>query len=332
MVPEPLIYLFAGFVVTVLLELVVLALSRRLQLLAVPNARSSHVTPTPTLGGLAFVVTITGYLAWQSAAGLAAAVGLLIGGSLLALVGLRDDVSELGALPRLLCHIFAVAVVLYLLAPDWSWLITGLVAFAMVWHVNLFNFMDGIDGIAAAQLLLFCVGALIVSGGIPGWLGELVWLTAGAGVAFAAFNWPPARIFMGDVGSGFLGLLLGFLVVALSEAGFVPFIASLILLTGFWFDASYTLCVRMFSGQNFASAHRSHLYQILAAQRGHRWTTLLFSAFGLLWLIPLAVVAARVVEQPLDQPLQATGLLLLAAAPMAFAAVKYRAGVALEQR
>lgn len=332
MVPEPLIYLTAGFVITALLELVVLALSRRLQLFAIPNARSSHVIPTPTLGGLAFVVTITAYLAWQSATGLPAAVGLLIGGSLLALVGLRDDVSELGALPRLLCHIFAVAVVLYLLAPDWPWLITGLVAFAMVWHINLFNFMDGIDGIAAAQLLLFCVGVLIISGGIPGWLGQLVWITAGAGVAFAAFNWPPARIFMGDVGSGFLGLLLGFLVVALSEAGFVPLIASLILLTGFWFDASYTLCVRMLTGQDFASAHRSHLYQILAARRGHRFTTLLFLASGAIWLMPLAVVAANLLPRPLEAPLQAIGLLLIAAAPMAVAAVKYRAGVPDEHR
>ncbi len=327
MVPEPLIYLFAGFIITVLLELVVLSLTRQLQLLAVPNARSSHVLPTPTLGGLAFVVTIIGYLAWQSAAGITAAVGLLIGGSLLALVGLRDDVSDLRALPRLLCHIFAVVMVLYLLAPEWHWLMVGLVAFALVWHVNLFNFMDGIDGIAAAQLLLFCVGALVVSGGIPGWLGELVWLTAGAGVAFAAFNWPPAKIFMGDVGSGFLGLLLGFLVVALSEAGFVPFIASLILLTGFWFDASYTLCVRMFTGQNFASAHRSHLYQILAARRGHRFTTLLFIGFGVFWLIPLAVTTARIAEAPLEQPLLFIGLLVMAAAPMAIAAVKYRAGV-----
>ena len=255
------------------------------------------------------VITLLVYLGWQLLIDAPGSAGLFAGGLLLALVGLRDDLSELAALPRLLCHVAAVALVLYGLALPLHWLLLGVIGFVMVWHVNLFNFMDGIDGIAVSQLLLFCVGVLIVSGGVPGWLGELIWLTAGTVVlAFAAFNWPPAKIFMGDVGSGFFGLLVGFLVVALAQAEIVPFIASVILLTGFWFDASYTLCVRIVSGQRFASAHRSHLYQILAARRGHRWTTGLFVAYGLCWLLPLSALAAEFSVDPLDAGDSGTGL------------------------
>jgi Fuc2NAc and GlcNAc transferase len=319
MVSPPLMYLAGGFVLTVVVEWLVLRTSQRLQLLAVPNDRSSHVVATPTLGGVAIVFTVCGFLLMQALAGVDASVGLLIGGGLLALIGLRDDISDLSAGLRLLCHIVAAGLALYTLNLPWPMLWLAGLTFLLVWQVNLFNFMDGIDGIAGTQLLLFCVGAIVISGGVPGWLGELLWLLSGSALAFLAFNWPPAKIFMGDVGSGFLGLVLGFLVIALAQAGFVPFIASLILLTGFWFDASYTLCVRILTGQKFASAHRSHLYQILAVRRGHRWTTLRFAGFCLIWLLPLAWLSMR-------NPDLALLCLFAAPVPVAFAAVRARAG------
>ena len=130
------------------------------------------------------------------------------------------------------------------------------IAVCMVWFTNLYNFMDGVDGYAAVQCLVFCVGAQWVAGGVPGWIGELIWLLGGVSVAFLTFNWPPAKIFMGDVGSGFIGLLLAFLVFYLWHRGNVPFIASLILLAVFWFDATYTLCVRIVTQQEFTQAHR----------------------------------------------------------------------------
>ncbi|MEM9624444.1 MAG: hypothetical protein AAF993_22580, partial [Pseudomonadota bacterium] len=172
------------------------------------------------------------------------------------------------------------------------WLLM-LIAVAMVWFINLYNFMDGIDGIAAVQCLLFCVGVQILALQLPGWSGALVWLLSGATLAFLAFNWPPAKIFMGDVGSQFLGLLLGGLVLYLWQQDFVPLVGSLILLAGFWFDATYTLCVRMATGQAYTQAHRSHLYQRLAQRRGHLWTTVAFLLYGLAWLLPLAFAATQ---------------------------------------
>jgi Fuc2NAc and GlcNAc transferase len=311
--------LVGGFVATLLLEWLVLRLVRHYQLLAIPNARSSHVDATPTLGGIAIVLTVCGYLLSQVSAGVDPAVGLLLGGGLLAIVGFGDDIRDLSALVRLACQVVAVALVLVYLSTGWSWWLLGLVAFLLVWQVNLYNFMDGIDGIAGAQVLLFCTGVTLVTGGVPGWLGELVWLLLGSALGFLAFNWPPAKIFMGDVGSGFLGLVLGFLVVTLAEETFLPLVASLILLAGFWFDASYTLCVRIVTGQNFLSAHRSHIYQKLAMVTGHRATTAAFLLFGALWLVPLAWVSTMWPDW---------SLVCLAAAvlPLAVAAVRLRAG------
>jgi Fuc2NAc and GlcNAc transferase len=143
------------------------------------------------------------------------------------------------------------------------------------------------------QTLLFCIGVTLLAAGVSGAAGVLLWTISGASIGFLAFNWPPARIFMGDVGALVLGLVIGVLVIDLHQTGQVPFVASVILLTGFWFDASYTLCVRMLTGQPFIQAHRSHLYQRLSDRLGHLGTTCLFSAAGVFWLFPLAWLSVR---------------------------------------
>jgi len=320
MVPPALSWLLGAFALTVLLELGVLGATRRLAIVAVPNQRSSHTVPTPTLGGVPVVLATGLFLALQGAAGVPAAWGVLGGGALLAVVGAWDDLRDVNAAIRLLCHIAAAVLTLALLGLDWPLLLVALAGFGLVWLINLFNFMDGIDGIAGVQVLVYCVGAQLAGGGIPGWLGSLDWVLAGATLGFLAFNWPPAKIFMGDAGSGFLGLLLGFLTLALAQEDFLPFVASLILLAGFWFDASYTLCVRILTGQRFAQAHRSHLYQKLAALKGHRWTTVAFMALGCAWLLPLAWLATR-------EPEWFPAWLLAAVAPLAAGCVRYRAGM-----
>jgi Fuc2NAc and GlcNAc transferase len=315
-----LIILLSALLATLVLEYLTLLVTRRLALVAVPNERSSHQVPTPSLGGVAIAVPVLVYLGYQASAGVEVAAGLGTGCLLLALIGLWDDLREAGSLVRLLCHLAAAGVVLLLLDLNWPLLMLLGAGFLLVWQVNLFNFMDGIDGIAGVQVLVYCVGVLLVSGGIPGWLGELIWLLCGCTVGFLAFNWPPAKIFMGDVGSGFLGLLLGFLVLVLAVQGYVPLVGSLILLAVFWFDASYTLCVRIVTGQRFVSAHRSHLYQKLAQRRGHGWTTSVYALFGAFWLVPLAVCSVRYPDWLLVW-------LLLALAPIAVACVWLRAGL-----
>ena len=142
-------------------------------------------------------------------------------------------------------------------------------------------------------------------------------------LAFLVYNWTPARIFMGDTGSVFLGLLIGVAVVQLVAQYGVPLLACTILLTAFWFDASYTLCVRIATRQPFTEPHRSHLYQKLAARIGTLWTMLGFSALCVLWLLPLAVAAASFGDSlVLGAAFQ--GLALL---PVAVAAWRLRAGL-----
>jgi Fuc2NAc and GlcNAc transferase len=319
MVPAALSWLLGGFVLTVLLELALLEAGRRLRIVALPNERSSHSVPTPTLGGLPVVVVVCAFLGVEAAVGVAPAWGVLAGGLLLAVVGALDDLRELRPSVRLVCQVVAAGLTMSFLGLDWSLALVLLAGLALVWLINLFNFMDGIDGIAGVQVLLFCVGAQLAGGGIPGWPGGLCWVLGASTLGFLAFNWPPAKIFMGDAGSGFLGLLLGFLAFALAQTDVVPLVASLILLAGFWFDASYTLCVRIVTGQRFAQAHRLHLYQKLALVKGHRWTTLSFAAYGAAWLVPLAILSARAPEW---SPV----LLIAALAPVAYGCVRWSAG------
>lgn len=312
-------FLALGFASVLFLEYLIEWTSRRMRWFALPNERSFHAEPTPSIGGLAIVIPVLAYLGYVSAAGVAAAHGLLLGAGLLAVVGLRDDLKELSSAFRFVCQILAVALVLWYLALPWPWLALLVTGVALLWHVNLFNFMDGIDGIAGSQCLIYCLGVLLLAGDLAGWLGELNWLLAGASIGFLVFNWPPARIFMGDVGSGFLGLLLAVIAVEVARQEYLPLVASLILLAGFWFDASYTLCVRMISGQKFVQAHRSHLYQQLAAKKGHQWTTLVYAAFAVVWLLPLAAFSANF-------PQLNVVWLALSISPMAVAAWYFQAG------
>ena len=312
-------FLALGFASALFLEYLIEWTSRRMRWFALPNERSFHAEPTPSIGGLAIVIPVLAYLGYVSAAGVATAHGLLLGAGLLAVVGLRDDLKELSSVFRFACQILAVALVLWYMALPWPWLALLVTGVALLWHVNLFNFMDGIDGIAGSQCLIYCLGVLLLAGDLAGWLGELNWLLAGASIGFLVFNWPPARIFMGDVGSGFLGLLLAVIAVEVARQEYLPLVASLILLAGFWFDASYTLCVRMMSGQKFVQAHRSHLYQQLAAKKGHRWTTLVYAAFAVVWLLPLAAFSANF-------PQLNVVWLALSISPMAVAAWYFQAG------
>lgn len=312
--------LLAGFTCALILEYLLVRASRQFGWFAIPNARSFHHAPTPSIGGLAIVLPVLGYLGYVAWTGAQAPLGLALGAGLLAIVGIRDDIKELSSIFRFTCQILAVVLVLWQLELPYPFVVIVCIGVALVWHVNLFNFMDGIDGIAGTQCLFYCLGVLWLAGDLPGWLGEMTWLLAGSAVGFLVFNWPPARIFMGDVGSGFLGLVLAVMALEMAHHGFLPLVASLLLLVGFWFDASYTLCIRIVSGQKFTQAHRSHLYQNLAAQKGHQWTTLAYVIYGGIWLLPLASFSLRYPQLNLLW-------LVLAIAPMAGAAWYFKAGM-----
>ena len=285
------------------------------RLLAYPNPRSSHTAPTPSGGGCAFVVAVVGWLIMFGSDFAPAAV-LAVGGVVVAVVGLVDDVRDVPPLIRLGCHLaVAAGCVGVLFAPDA--LIAAALVIGLAWWLNLYNFMDGIDGIAASQAAAYGGGVLLLAdaGQAQPFAGVL--LAAAAG--FLLFNWAPAKLFMGDVGSGFLGLVTGVFALWLADVGEVPAVASAILLLAFWFDATYTLIVRVVTRQAFASAHRSHLYQVLARRLGHGTTTSIFCLHFAVWLLPLAWLAVHF-------PRWQLACLAIAAAPIAVACVMFRAG------
>ena len=307
---------------------VLIAVTTRRAILAIPNERSSHTIPTPTLGGISIAVPVlvwSGY--WIGQDPLTWAV--LGGGSLLAVLGMVDDLRDLSARVRFpiqcVAAAFAVAMVpvaIPLIVAPISihpiWMVYGLDFLIVLWMVNLYNFMDGIDGIAAIQCIVYCAGVLLI-GHPAAFMAEFLWVLLGSTAGFLAFNYAPARIFMGDVASGLLGLLVAIAALTLDAREQMPLIASLILLAGFWFDATYTLCVRIASGQKFASAHRSHLYQKCAERFGHGRTTTMFTGYAVVWLMPLSALATAAPQW---------GLILLVAAvvPLLIAAVRMHAG------
>jgi len=147
---------------------------------------------------------------------------------------------------------------------------TVLAALGLVWFVNMYNFMDGIDGIAGSEAVTagLAGGALLLALGSPG-LATLSLLLAAASAGFLAWNWQPARIFMGDVGSGFLGFCFAALALASERAGALPLLGWVLLLGVFLFDATATLGRRVVRGEKWYDAHRSHAYQ-RAVQGGWR--------------------------------------------------------------
>ena len=314
--------LLLGLTAGLVLEFGVLYAVRKPHLLAAPTARSSHTEPTPTMGGVVIVLVVLAYFGVLSDVDARLGWGLFAALAAVALIGLWDDLSGLSARFRLAVHFLAAILVLWTLGLPQPWWVLAILLIGLVWLINLYNFMDGIDGFAALQCLIYCLGAHWVASGVPGWTGDLLWLLAGSTLAFLAFNWPPAKIFMGDVGSGFIGLLIGALCLYLWQSGSVGLVSSMILLSVFWFDATYTLCVRIVTRQQFTHAHRSHLYQHLAQRQGHLWTTAAFLVYALVWLLPLAWYAMSQAEYPLIQIL----LLIVSVLPIATLCWRMQAG------
>lgn len=287
--------------------------------LDVPNARSSHSRPTARGGGLAIVACVllaAALLGWRGQLPVTLAGVLLAGGGAIALLGWLDDRQGLGVRLRLLVHLVACGAALGLLAPaQWAWPAVLAGTLALAWLLNLYNFMDGIDGLAGVEAVTVAIGAgglLLLAGATPPagpGLLLLAVVTAAAAAGFLAWNWPPAAIFLGDAGSGFLGYLFGVLALASLAAGVSPW-AWPILLGVFIVDATATLLRRLLAGERVQQAHRSHAYQRLARRLGgHRPVTLAVAAINLGWLLPLALAAQL-------RPALGLPLLLLAWLPL----------------
>lgn len=282
----------------------VMRLLRRHGLYDRPNTRSSHENPTPRGGGLALIPVVLLALAaargWGGSAppGLAAVVG---GAALLALVSWIDDLRNLPVGLRLLVHGAAVALGLVPLAAagpvfqGWlpPWLDMLAAGMLWLWFVNLFNFMDGIDGISGVEAISIGLG-LVSVGLLLGWpIGDLAApaLVAAATAGFLVWNWAPARVFLGDVGSVPLGYLLGWLLLAAAIEG--QWAVAVILPLYYLADATITLARRALRGETVWQAHRDHAYQ--RAARGGRSHATVSAAIALCnaVLIACALAAAR---------------------------------------
>lgn len=301
--------LLAVFAISCVLTLVLRRYALAKSLMDIPNERSSHSIPTPRGGGVAIVIAFVLALPILTSLNLlsfAASYGLLGSGLLVAVIGFADDHGHIVAKWRLLGHFIAAAWALFWLNGlppmsifggilDLGWFGNVLALVYLVWMLNLYNFMDGIDGLASAEAISVCLGACLIY-----WLNgtaELIWMPmilAASVAGFLCWNFPPARIFMGDAGSGFLGFLLGGLALQAAWVGPELFWSWMILLGVFIVDATWTLIRRFVRRDKVFQAHRSHAYQYASRRfASHKVVTYGVMAINVAWLTPLAVIVAK---------------------------------------
>ena len=291
---------FSSLLFTALLRRYALARN----VLDIPNARSSHQQPTPRGGGVAIVLSLLTALPVLAVFELFSpmqAMLLASAGLLIAVVGFIDDHQHIPAGWRLLWHFSAASLVVWACdglpaltffghSVDLGLFGDVLTVVAVVWLINLTNFMDGIDGIASVQAISLALALSLLP-----WLltdsavAPLPLLMAGAVAGFLYWNYPPARIFMGDAGSGFLGLMMAALILLAAQQDPRWFWSGVLLYACFIVDATYTLVIRLSRGKKLYEAHRSHAYQIASRRFGsHKPVTLYLLGFNLLILWPLA--------------------------------------------
>ncbi len=296
-----------------------------------PNERSNHRDPRPRGAGLAIVAVLVpvwiAWLIWSRAPVVQAAVPVALAG--LAWVSWRDDVLGLGQWPRLAAHAAAAAILAWALpgpvfqgwmpaVPDA--LVTALL---LMWFINLYNFMDGIDGITGVETVAIAGGLAIVF--VVGGAATMAWpalAIAAAAVGFLFWNWAPARVFMGDVGSIPLGATIGWLLLVAAVQGY--WLAALILPAYYLADATITLARRAIRGANLLQAHREHFYQrAVLSGRSHATVartvalanaalvahaviaTLLPGAVGIIALISAAIIVTGLLVWLAHEPTRA---------------------------
>lgn len=258
-----LIFLFSVFI-----TYLIIIIANRYNIIDMPNARSSHVVPTPRGGGLAIVLSwyigIT-YL-WVTNYILSELYFALISGVLLAIISLIDDLISISPKFRLVIQILTAVTALFFLEGfefisnenfnlTYKLLINLVVVIGMVWFINLYNFLDGIDGYASIEAIFIALAIFLFTGNFI--LLVLVASTSG----FLVWNWPKAKIFMGDIGSTQLGFVFIVLGIYFHNNSQFSFWFWVLLTSPFWFDASYTLFLRWRNKEVLSQAHKKHIYQ-----------------------------------------------------------------------
>jgi UDP-GlcNAc:undecaprenyl-phosphate GlcNAc-1-phosphate transferase len=283
-----------------------------MRIMDVPNGRSSHTRPTPRGGGVGIVIAFAVGLAtlWFVAISVRLAdpffLGLMVGASAIAIVSFLDDLRPTPLVLRFGAQLIGTSVALWcdlVLHQVWlpvigrvelGWFGYVLSAIWIVGMTNAINFMDGLDGLVAGSTLIASVGFAIVAFLSGSHFAYLAAVALAAGIAgFLPHNFPPARIFMGDVGSQFLGFTLAVLgmVAAQFDAQRTSFMIVPILVFAFLFDSGVTVIRRLFAGEKLTQAHRGHLYQVLnRAGWSHIQVSGLYAGFALVQLVAAVAV------------------------------------------
>jgi UDP-N-acetylmuramyl pentapeptide phosphotransferase/UDP-N-acetylglucosamine-1-phosphate transferase len=309
--------MLAAFAISAITTWFAIGYARRRRLIDEPGVRRSHAAPTPRGGGIGIVVAV--FVAacipalMRPPTSIGAAVTLAVAIAIVAAVGWIDDHRGLSARARFAAHCIAALIFLLpviaavALSPEaveqgfatsisTVWISLVLVALGIVWFVNLHNFMDGIDGILATQAIfvLAVLAFLCRRVGEPHAGEVLVFAAAAAG--FLPFNFPRARIFMGDVGSGVVGLLIAVAVIWQMSAPDTALASGVVLCSAFVTDATCTLVSRVLRGRRWYSAHREHLYQWLARSGfSHAGVVALYMGWNLVIALPVVAWINRAV-------------------------------------
>lgn len=296
-----------GLMLSLVVTSLALVYARHRGLLDLPGKRRSHTQATPRGGGVGIVaaVVLAGLPAWYGLEPAASPVrvgAIALAILAVALIGWRDDHAPLSVLSRLTVHVLAALLVgAAVLAPGpwpgaFGWMALLPLAVVLVGFINAHNFMDGIDGILGQQGLFVMLGY----GLLAAWAGRtglaaFAFVSAAGCLGFLFFNFPPARIFMGDVGSGALGLALGTVAALLVQRNPALLWGCLILPSAFLVDSGLTLARRMLGGQRWYAPHRQHLYQwLVRVNWSHARTDVAYMTWNLTVVAPLAWLAVRV--------------------------------------
>lgn len=293
-----------------LLTLAIKRTAGRLKLIDVPNERSSHALPTPKGGGVAIAISSLAAMGLLCVLGIMPThlfLALAPGGAAVAAVGLIDDIKPLTARLRLLVHFMAAGWAVVCIGPvpffhhyaaatpELQWFSYAASTVGIVWFLNMYNFMDGIDGIAASQAVFMSIGVAVLalfSGGVA-YIAAAAAVIGAASCGFLLWNWPPAKIFMGDVGSGYLGFVFAVLGLATGGHSHSAFgVWSCLILTGvFAVDATFTVVRRFLRGEQVTLPHRTHAFQLLTQRLGHRNVTLCVALVNVAWVLPCALAS-----------------------------------------
>ncbi len=289
--------------ISCIVTIVIKQIATKKNILDTPNERSSHVIPTPRGGGLAIVIGwFLGLFYFYFLGKLDKFLFLaLISGIIIVIIGILDDIYNIKPIIRIIGQSVSVILALFFLGGLKSfdigiykleiyWLITPLAFIGMIWLINLYNFLDGIDGYASMQAIFLSFSFFYFTS------GNYYLVLAAATLGFLIWNWQPAKIFMGDVGSTLLGFNFGVFAIYEQNENSIPIIVFLILTSLFWFDASLTLIRRFRNNEKLTEAHKRHAYQRIVQYGFSHKKTVIFAFSINLILFSLAYIALRFKE------------------------------------